>query len=65
MYGTFNLNGSEVDTVILGQVLQTGCGQNPARQAAINSGIDKDKTATTINQVCGSKYNRRFINAVY
>ena len=49
-----NLNGSEVDTVILGQVLQTGCGQNPARQAAINSGIDKDKTATTINQVCGS-----------
>ena len=32
-----NLNGSEVDTVILGQVLQTGCGQNPARQAAILS----------------------------
>ena len=49
-----NLNGSEVDTVILGQVLQAGCGQNPARQSAINSGIDKDKTATTINQVCGS-----------
>ena len=49
-----NLNGSEVDTVILGQVLQTGCGQNPARQAAINSRIDKDKTATPINQVCGS-----------
>jgi len=49
-----NLNGSEVDTVILGQVLQAGCGQNPARQAAINSGIDKEKTATTINQVCGS-----------
>ena len=49
-----NLNGSEVDTVILGQVLQAGCGQNPARQAAINAGIDNDKTATTINQVCGS-----------
>ncbi len=49
-----NLNGSEVDTVILGQVLQAGCGQNPARQAAINSGIDKEKTATTIHQVCGS-----------
>ena len=49
-----NLNGSEVDTVILGHVLQTGCGQNPARQAAINAGIDKNKTATTINQVCGS-----------
>ena len=49
-----NLNGSEIDTVILGQVLQAGCGQNPARQTAINSGIDIDKTATTINQVCGS-----------
>ena len=49
-----SLNGSDVDTIILGQVLQTGCGQNPARQVAINSGIDKDKTATTINQVCGS-----------
>ena len=49
-----NLNGAEVDTVILGQVLQTGCGQNPARQTAINAGINKDKTATTINQVCGS-----------
>ncbi len=49
-----NLNGSEIDTVILGQVLQAGCGQNPARQAAINASIDKDKTATTINQVCGS-----------
>ena len=48
------LNGSEVDTVILGQVLQAGCGQNPARQSAINAGIDKEKTATTINQVCGS-----------
>jgi len=48
------LNGSEIDTIILGQVLQTGSGQNPARQAAINAGIDKEKTATTINQVCGS-----------
>jgi len=38
----------------LGQVLQTGCGQNPARQAAIGAGIDKEKTSTTINQVCGS-----------
>ena len=49
-----NLNGSEIDTVILGQVLQAGCGQNSARQSAINAGIDKEKTATTINQVCGS-----------
>ena len=49
-----SLEGSDVDTIILGQVLQAGCGQNPARQSAINAGIDKDKTATTINQVCGS-----------
>ena len=48
------LSSTDVDTVFLGQVLQAGCGQNPARQAAINAGIDKDKTATTINQVCGS-----------
>ena len=36
------------------QVLQTGLGQNPARQSLIKSGIDNSKTATTINQVCGS-----------
>ena len=48
------LNGDDVDMVYMGQVLQTGSGQNPARQAAINAGINKEKTATTINQVCGS-----------
>ena len=48
------LNGDDVDMVYMGQVLQTGSGQNPARQAAMNAGINKEKTATTINQVCGS-----------
>ena len=43
-----------IDEVILGQVLTGSCGQNPARQAAINSGIPKEKTAIIINQVCGS-----------
>jgi len=43
-----------VDLIYLGQVLQTGSGQNPARQTAINAGISREKTATTINQVCGS-----------
>ena len=38
----------------MGQGLTTGAGQNPARQAAIHAGISKEKTATTINQVCGS-----------
>ncbi|CCG09046.1 acetyl-CoA C-acetyltransferase [Pararhodospirillum photometricum] len=45
---------AEVDEVILGHVLGTAQGQNPARQAAINAGIPADKTAFGINQVCGS-----------
>ena len=44
----------EIDDVIMGQVLTTGAGQNPARQAAINSGIPFSKPAYLINQVCGS-----------
>ena len=49
-----NLQVDDVDMVYMGQVLTTGAGQNPARQAAIHAGIAKHKTATTINQVCGS-----------
>ena len=49
-----HLKTNDVDMVYMGQVLTTGVGQNPARQAAIYAGISKDKTATTINQVCGS-----------
>ena len=49
-----NLKNNEVDMVYMGQVLQTGSGQNPARQSLINSGIENSKSATTINQVCGS-----------
>ena len=49
-----HLKANDVDVVYMGQVLTTGIGQNPARQAAIYAGISKDKTATTINQVCGS-----------
>jgi len=44
----------EVDELILGQVLTAGCGQNPARQTGIAAGVPKEKTAMTINQVCGS-----------
>lgn len=44
----------EVDDVIMGQVLTGASGQNPARQSAIHAGIPQDKTALTINQVCGS-----------
>ena len=49
-----NLNGSEVDEVLMGSVLQAGHGQNVARQIAMKAGIPKEKTAMTINMVCGS-----------
>ncbi|WP_027858321.1 acetyl-CoA C-acetyltransferase [Marinobacterium jannaschii] len=49
-----DLNPAEVDEVILGQVLTTGTGQNPARQALINAGIPQEVPALTINKVCGS-----------
>jgi acetyl-CoA C-acetyltransferase len=45
---------NEIDEVIMGQVLTAGCGQNPARQAAINAGIPNSKPAHVVNQVCGS-----------
>ncbi len=48
------LHKNDVDEVILGQVLTGGTGQNPARQAALKSGIPKEKPAFIVNQVCGS-----------
>ena len=48
------LNKADVDEIIMGQVLTGGAGQNPARQAAIHSGIPKEKPAYVVNQVCGS-----------
>ena len=48
------IKNNEVDEVIMGQVLTGGAGQNPARQAAIKSGIPKEKPAFVVNQVCGS-----------
>jgi len=49
-----NLTPDDVDEVIMGQVLTGGTGQNPARQAAVNAGIPKEKPAYIVNQVCGS-----------
>lgn len=43
-----------VDDVILGHVLTAGCGQNPARQAAITAGLPITTPATTVNLVCGA-----------
>jgi acetyl-CoA C-acetyltransferase len=44
----------EVDEVILGQILTSGQGQNPARQAAMKAGVPQEKTAWNLNQLCGS-----------
>jgi acetyl-CoA C-acetyltransferase len=44
----------QVDEVILGNVLQAGLGQNPARQAAISAGIPESVSSMTINKLCGS-----------
>ncbi|WP_339095603.1 acetyl-CoA C-acetyltransferase [Deinococcus sp. VB142] len=43
-----------VEEVIMGQVVQAGCGQNPARQAALRAGLSNEVGALTINKVCGS-----------
>ena len=48
------LKSNEVNEVIMGQVLTSATGQNPARQAAIKAGMPIEKTAYVINQVCGS-----------
>ena len=49
-----NIKSTDIDEVIMGQVLTGGTGQNPARQASIKSGIPKEKPAYIVNQVCGS-----------
>jgi acetyl-CoA C-acetyltransferase len=48
------LEGSEVEYVIMGQVLQAGVGQAPARQAAVGAGLPVEVPADTINKVCAS-----------
>ena len=48
------IKSSDIDEVIMGQVLTGGSGQNPARQAAMKSGVPKEKPAYVVNQVCGS-----------
>lgn len=48
------LQGSDIDTVVMGQVVQAGAKMNPARQAAIAAGIPVTVPALTVNRVCGS-----------
>ena len=49
-----NLKPSDINEVIMGQVLTGGAGQNPARQSAMDSGIPKETPSYVVNQVCGS-----------
>jgi acetyl-CoA C-acetyltransferase len=49
-----SLSGSDIDEVILGQILTAGQGQNPARQASIHAGIPITTPAWGMNQLCGS-----------
>lgn len=48
------IDGSVVEEVVMGNVIQAGLGQNPARQAAVKSGLPVEVPAMTINKVCGS-----------
>src|ERR1700739_3697835 len=48
------LEGKQIDEVIMGNVVQAGLGQNPARQAALKGGCDARVAAMTVNKVCGS-----------
>ena len=48
------ISAADVNEVIMGQVLQAGAGQGPARQASINAGIPVESPAWSLNQLCGS-----------
>jgi acetyl-CoA C-acetyltransferase len=48
------IKASDVDEVVMGQVLQAAAGQGPARQAAVNAGIPVESPAWSLNQLCGS-----------
>src|SRR6266481_3928535 len=48
------IQAAHVDEVIMGQVLQAGAGQGPARQASVNAGVPVESPAWSLNQLCGS-----------
>ena len=49
-----NIDANDIEEVIMGHVVQGGCGQAPGRQAAIHGGVPSHAAAITINKVCGS-----------
>lgn len=58
-----DLNPGQVDEVILGNVLQAGQGQNPARQVCVHAGLPQEVPAFTINKVCASGMKSVFLAA--
>jgi len=54
LLGRTGVAAADVDEVLLGCVFQAGLGQNVARQVAVKSGLPAEKTAMTVNMVCGS-----------
>jgi acetyl-CoA C-acetyltransferase len=48
------IEAAQVDEIIMGNVISSGLGQNPARQAALRGGLDSRVAAMTVNKVCGS-----------
>ena len=57
------VEGGDVSEVVMGNVLTAAQGMNPARQAAMNAGIPKERPAMTINQVCGSGLRAAMLGA--
>ncbi|QBC03059.1 acetyl-CoA C-acetyltransferase [Enterobacter cloacae] len=54
LLATSGLHADQIDELLFGQVLTAGCGQNPARQTAIRTGLPVKTPATTVNLVCGA-----------
>ncbi|MGA2952192.1 MAG: acetyl-CoA C-acetyltransferase [Caulobacteraceae bacterium] len=48
------VQAADIDEVVMGQVLQAGAGQGPARQASVNAGVPVESPAWSVNQLCGS-----------
>lgn len=49
-----DVDGADVEEIILGQVFTAGAGQNPARKAALKAGVPESTPAWTLNMLCGS-----------
>jgi len=54
LWQTYSFHGDQVDEVIIGQVIQAGCGQIPSRQVLFKAGLPATCESTTVNKVCAS-----------